>query len=66
MAEELFFVPAAESVGRLFEVRELAQACASILFGLSHIRHAPLRIGAYVILATLADGFMAGYRSIEA
>jgi membrane protease YdiL (CAAX protease family) len=58
MAEELFFRGLLQNLleGSL-RSRELAQACASILFGLSHIRHAPAPNWRYVILATVAGWF---------
>jgi len=58
IAEELFFRGLLQNLleGSLGS-RALAQACASILFGLSHIRHAPAPNWRYVILATVAGWF---------
>jgi membrane protease YdiL (CAAX protease family) len=58
VAEELFFRGLLQNLleGSL-RSRELAQACASILFGLSHIRHAPAPNWRYVILASIAGWF---------
>jgi membrane protease YdiL (CAAX protease family) len=58
MAEELFFRGLLQNLLEgSFRSRELAQACASLLFGLSHIRHAPAPNWRYVILATVAGCF---------
>ena len=58
MAEELFFRGLLQNLleGSLGS-RAGAQACASILFGLSHIRHAPFPNWRYVALATVAGWF---------
>jgi len=58
MAEELFFRGLLQNLLEgSFRSRELAQACASILFGLSHIRHAPAPNWRYAILAAVAGWF---------
>ena len=58
MLEEFFFRGVLQNLLEgSFESRELAQACASILFGLTHIGHAPSPNWRYVILATLAGWF---------
>jgi membrane protease YdiL (CAAX protease family) len=58
VAEELFFRGLLQNLLEgSFRSRELAQACASLLFGLSHIRHAPAPNWRYVILATVAGWF---------
>ncbi|HEY1221610.1 MAG: type II CAAX endopeptidase family protein [Bryobacteraceae bacterium] len=58
MAEELFFRGLLQNLLEgSFGSRGLAQACASILFGLSHIRHAPAPNWRYVILASVAGWF---------
>jgi uncharacterized protein len=58
LAEELFFRGLLQNLleGTL-KSRRLAQACASILFGVTHIRHAPFPNWRYVILATAAGWF---------
>ena len=58
VAEELFFRGLLQNLleGSLGS-RAGAQACASILFGLSHIRHAPAPNWRYVILASVAGWF---------
>lgn len=58
MAEELFFRGLLQNLleGSV-KSRGFAQACASILFGLTHIRHAPFPNWRYVILATVAGWF---------
>jgi len=58
LAEELFFRGLLQNLLEgSFQSRKLAQACASVLFGLTHIRHAPFPNWRYVILATLAGWF---------
>jgi len=58
MAEELFFRGLLQNLLEgSFRSREWAQACASVLFGLSHIRHAPAPNWRYVILASVAGWF---------
>lgn len=58
MAEELFFRGLLQNLLEgSFRSREWAQACASLLFGLSHIRHAPAPNWRYVILAAVAGWF---------
>jgi membrane protease YdiL (CAAX protease family) len=58
VAEELFFRGLLQNLleGSLGS-RGWAQACSSILFGLSHIRHAPAPNWRYVMLATAAGWF---------
>jgi membrane protease YdiL (CAAX protease family) len=58
MGEELFFRGLLQNLleGSL-RSRGWAQACASILFGLSHIRHAPAPNWRYVLLASVAGWF---------
>ena len=58
MAEELFFRGLLQNLLEgSFRSRGWAQACASLLFGLSHIRHAPAPNWRYVILASVAGWF---------
>ncbi|MGA2041548.1 MAG: type II CAAX endopeptidase family protein [Bryobacteraceae bacterium] len=58
MAEELFFRGLLQNLLEgAFGSRVWAQACASLLFGLSHIRHRPAPNWRYVILATIAGWF---------
>jgi membrane protease YdiL (CAAX protease family) len=58
IAEELFFRGLLQNLleGSL-RSRAGAQACASIVFGLSHIRHAPAPNWRYVMLASIAGWF---------
>jgi hypothetical protein len=58
IAEELFFRGLLQNLleGAL-QSRNLAQASASVLFGLSHIQHAPAPNWRYVTLATIAGWF---------
>jgi len=58
VGEELFFRGLLQNLleGSL-QSRRLAQASASVLFGLTHIRHAPVPNWRYVILATAAGWF---------
>jgi len=58
IAEELYFRGLLQNLleGTLHS-RRAAQAVASVLFGLTHIRHAPFPNWRYVILATLAGWF---------
>ena len=58
MGEELFFRGLLQNLleGSLGS-RDAAHASASVLFGLTHIRHAPFPNWRYVILATLAGWF---------
>ncbi len=58
VAEELFFRGLLQNLleGSLHS-RAWAQAVASVLFGLSHIRHAPAPNWRYVVLATVAGWF---------
>ena len=58
IAEELFFRGLLQNLLEgSFQSRQWAQSCASLLFGLSHIRHAPYPNWRYVILATVAGWF---------
>ncbi len=58
MAEELFFRGLLQNLLEgSFRSRQWAQACASLLFGLSHIRHASSPNWRYVILASVAGWF---------
>jgi membrane protease YdiL (CAAX protease family) len=61
IAEELFFRGLLQNLleGSLGS-RWLAQGVAAILFGLTHIRHAPFPNWRYVILATIAGWFYGG------
>ncbi|MDR3703876.1 MAG: type II CAAX endopeptidase family protein, partial [Candidatus Sulfopaludibacter sp.] len=56
--EELFFRGLLQNLleGSL-RSRAWAQACASVIFGLTHIRHAPFPNWRYVMLATVAGWF---------
>ncbi len=58
IAEELFFRGLTQNLLEgSFRSRYRAQAVASVLFGLSHIRHAPYPNWRYVALATVAGWF---------
>jgi membrane protease YdiL (CAAX protease family) len=58
IAEELLFRGLLQNLLEgSFRSRPAAQAVASILFGLTHIRHAPYPNWRYVILATIAGWF---------
>jgi membrane protease YdiL (CAAX protease family) len=58
IVEELFFRGLLQNLlERSFGSRHLAQAASSVLFGLSHVRHAPAPNWRYVILATIAGWF---------
>jgi hypothetical protein len=62
IAEELFFRGLLQnllegSLGSRGPTRWVAQGIASVLFGLSHIRHAPFPNWRYVLLATIAGWF---------
>lgn len=58
VAEELFFRGLLQNLLEgSFQSPNLAHASASVLFGLSHIRHAPFPNWRYVILATIAGAF---------
>ena len=58
VAEELFFRGLLQNLLEgSFQSRRWAQACASVIFGLSHIRHAPAPNWRYVILASIAGWF---------
>lgn len=58
VAEELFFRGLLQNLlEKTIHSRSGAQALASILFGLSHIRHAPAPNWRYVILASIAGWF---------
>jgi membrane protease YdiL (CAAX protease family) len=58
VAEELFFRGLLQNLLEgTVQSRHIAQAISSILFGLSHIRHAPAPNWRYVILATIAGWF---------
>jgi hypothetical protein len=58
VAEELFFRGLLQNLLEgSFRSRHWAQACASLVFGLSHIRHAPAPNWRYVILASIAGWF---------
>ncbi len=58
VAEELFFRGLLQNLLEgSFRSRGWAQACASIVFGLSHIRHAPAPNWRYVMLASIAGWF---------
>ncbi len=64
LAEELFFRGLLQNLLEgSFHSRYGAQAVTAILFGLSHIRHAPFPNWRYVALATVAGWFYgAAYR----
>jgi len=58
IVEELFFRGLIQNLLEgSFQSRQWAQACASILFGLTHIRHAPSPNWRYAILASVAGWF---------
>jgi len=58
VAEELFFRGLLQNLLEgFFQSRQWAQASASVIFGLSHIRHAPAPNWRYVILASIAGWF---------
>ncbi|MFY9727649.1 MAG: type II CAAX endopeptidase family protein [Bryobacteraceae bacterium] len=58
IAEELFFRGLLQNLLEgSFQSCQWAQACASLLFGLSHFRHAPYPNWRYVILASIAGWF---------